>query len=333
MALHLRLDVLGGGLRWVLTDDGRGVSATRPRHENAGCERDEKENDDRHVRGAEAAHVLPGLSTGKHNTVDAETRSPSRVLPLERSRATIEFAAGPAGPRADADGLADRFSQTFGPENPVRVFIVALLAGYALLVTAMVFLGLVMIHVLLPLGGLGEADEDFSRWLADNRSPTQEDLSWVGSTLAGGHVIPAVIGVCLVTFLLMRRWLLAAFILFVVAVESATYRVTSLIVERERPDVARLESLPVDASYPSGHTAASIALYGGLLLLLASRIDNAVVRVVAAASLGLAIPLFVGWSRMYRGMHHFSDVVAGVLHRDRRARVLVFAARARARCG
>ena len=227
----------------------------------------------------------------------------------------------------DAKGLADRFSRTFGPENPVRVFVVALLAGYALLVTAMVFLGLVLIHVLLPIGGLGEADEEFSQWLADNRSPAQEDFSWIGSTLSGGHVIPAVIGICLVVFLIMRRWLLAAFVLFVVAVESGTYRATSLIVERERPEVERLESLPVDASYPSGHTAAAVALYGGLLLLLASRFDSAVIR-VGAVVLGVAIPLFVAWARMYRGMHHFSDVVAGLLMGLGALVILVFAARA-----
>ena len=225
------------------------------------------------------------------------------------------------------NGLADRFSQRFGPTNPVRVFIVALLAGWALLVAAMVFLGLVLIHVLLPLGGLGEADEEFSQWLADNRTPTQEDISWVGSTLSGGHVIPAVIGIGLVTFLIMRRWILAAFVLFVVAFESATYRATSLIVERQRPDVERLESLPVDASYPSGHTAAAVAMYGGLLLLLASRFDNAVVRVIAIV-LGVAIPLFVGWSRAYRGMHHFSDVVAGLLMGLAALVIVVFAARA-----
>ena len=33
---------------------------------------------------------------------------------------------------------------------------------------------------------------------------------------------PAVIGIGLVTFLIMRRWILAAFVVFVVAVESAT---------------------------------------------------------------------------------------------------------------
>jgi membrane-associated phospholipid phosphatase len=225
------------------------------------------------------------------------------------------------------NGPADRFSKTFGPENPVRVFIAALLAGYALLVTAMVFLGLVLIHVLLPIGGLGEADADFSRWLEDNRSAAQEDASWIGSTLSGGHVIPAVIGVSLLILLVMRRWLLAAFVLFVVAFESATYRATSLIVERERPDVERLESLPVDASYPSGHTAASIALYGGILLLLASRIQSTAFRIVALL-VGIAIPLFVSWSRMYRGMHHVSDVLAGVLMGLAALAILVFAARA-----
>ena len=225
------------------------------------------------------------------------------------------------------NGLADRFSRRFGPENPVRVFVVALLAGYALLVTAMVFLGLFLIHVLLPIGGLQEADENLSQWLADNRSPTQEDISWVGSTLSGGHVIPAVLGIGLVTFLLMRRWLLAAFVVLVVGVESATYRITSLIVERERPDVERLEGLPVEASYPSGHTAAAVAMYGGLLLLLASRFDNAAVRVLAFG-LGVAIPLFVAWSRMYRGMHHLSDVSAGLLMGLGAIVILVFAARA-----
>jgi len=260
--------------------------------------------------------------------VDAETQAVTAPRPHLEARGD-DPAPRPVPPvlEPDAKGLADRFSRTFGPENPVRVFVVALLAGYALLVTAMVFLGLVLIHVLLPIGGLGEADEEFSQWLADNRSPAQEDFSWIGSTLSGGHVIPAVIGICLVVFLIMRRWLLAAFVLFVVAVESGTYRATSLIVERERPEVERLESLPVDASYPSGHTAAAVALYGGLLLLLASRFDSAVIR-VGAVVLGVAIPLFVAWARMYRGMHHFSDVVAGLLMGLGALVILVFAARA-----
>lgn len=224
-------------------------------------------------------------------------------------------------------GPAEWFAARFGPENPVRVFLVALLTGYALLVTAMVFLGLTMIHLILPIGRLGESDEDLSEWLAGHRSSSQEHLSWIGSTLAGGLVIPVVIGLCLLVFLVTRHWLLAAFVLFAVVLESGSYRATSLIVERQRPDVQRLESLPVDASYPSGHTAAAVAMYGGILLLVASRFRTTAVRVLTVV-LGVGIPLFLGWARMYRGMHHPSDVVAGLLTGLGAVTILVFAARA-----
>lgn len=272
----------------------------------------------------------PGAHGVNSTLMEADAHAAPAAPPLtgkvERSGKHTPH-SGPPVLEPRPGGPAERFSTWVGPENPVRVFVVGLLAGYALLVTAMVFLGLVLIHLVLPLGGLAEADEDVSEWLADNRSPDQEHLSWIGSTLAGGLVIPLVIGLCLVAFLIMRRWLLAAFVLFVVALESGSYRATSLIVPRDRPDVDRLESLPADASYPSGHTAASIALYGGLLLLLASRIDNLALR-IAALLVGVAIPLFVGWARMYRGMHHLTDVGAGVLMGLAAVAILVFVARA-----
>jgi membrane-associated phospholipid phosphatase len=224
-------------------------------------------------------------------------------------------------------GIAERFANLVGPENPVRVFVVALLTSYAMLVTAMVFLGLTLIYVVLPTANLDDDDERVSRWLADHRTSDQEHLSWIGSTFAGGLVIPVVIGLCLLVFAIKRRWLLAAFVLFAVALESGTYRATSLIVERNRPDVQRLEGLPVDASYPSGHTAASIALYGGLLLLLCSRVRNRALW-IAALLVGIAIPLFVGWARAYRGMHHVTDVGAGMLMGIGALVLIVFVARA-----
>ena len=191
--------------------------------------------------------------------MDIETQAVGPAVhtrPRDLDPVVEEPQSGPPVLEPEPNGLAERFANRVGPTNPVRVFVVALLVGYALLVTAMVFLGLTLIHVILPIGGLAEADADFSQWLEDNRSPGQEDASWVGSTLSGGHVIPAVIGACLAFFLITKRWLLAAFVLFAIALESGTYRATSLIVERDRPDVERLEGLPVDASYPSGHTAA-----------------------------------------------------------------------------
>jgi membrane-associated phospholipid phosphatase len=224
-------------------------------------------------------------------------------------------------------GMAERFSQRLETERPVLVFLAALLLGYAALVGVMVAMGFLLTKVLLPIGGFAAWDEGINDWLAEHRNPTLEHLSWIGSTLAGGLVIPVVVGALLVVFLARHNWRLAAFTLFVISVESGAYRVTTLFVHRDRPTVHRLESLPVDASFPSGHTAASLALYGGLLLLLMTRVRRLSVTVVATVLI-VAIPLFVAWARMYRGMHHFTDSVAGVLLGLGALSVAVFAARA-----
>jgi membrane-associated phospholipid phosphatase len=84
------------------------------------------------------------------------------------------------------------------------------------------------------------------------------------------------------------------------------------VIHRHRPEVPRLEKLPVDASYPSGHTAASIAVYCGLALLVTSRITHRGAR-VAIWIVAVSIPVFVALSRMYRGMHHPTDVAGGVI--------------------
>ena len=212
-------------------------------------------------------------------------------------------------------GVAARVAHRLGAGHPVRAFLLTVLAGYALIVGATVAAGFVL-----------KWDNDVNRWLAERRDSTLTDLSWIGSTLAGGLVIPVVVGILVVAFLLRRKWLLATFTLFVIAVESGSYRATTLIVERDRPPVHRLEGLDPTASFPSGHIAATVALYGGLLLVLSSRIGR---RWFSALALivTLALVLFVGWARMYRGMHHLTDIAAGVLVGVLALAITLFAAR------
>lgn len=272
--------------------------------------------------GMATVERLAGVGT--LDTVPVDASSSGLTADRERSRPTA-----PDVPLLEPrrESWAESFSRRIAKERPVAVFLAAVALGYAALLAAVVGVGLVLTRVVLPIGGLAARDESVNRWLADHRDPTLEHLSWLGSTLAGGVVIPVVVGVCLVAFLAFRRWRLAAFVLFVICIESGAYRATTLIVHRDRPDVDRLESLPVDASYPSGHTAAALALYGGLLLVLASWARRTTVTVAACALL-VAIPLFVAWARMYRGMHHLTDSVAGLLLGAGALVVTVFAARA-----
>jgi undecaprenyl-diphosphatase len=65
-------------------------------------------------------------------------------------------------------------------------------------------------------------------------------------------------------------------------------------------------------SFPSGHVAASIAVYGSLALLLTAHVRATWARVVIWTVAGV-IPMVVAWSRMYRGQHHPIDVLGGAL--------------------
>jgi membrane-associated phospholipid phosphatase len=208
-------------------------------------------------------------------------------------------------------GAAERYAEALGDRHPVVAFFAALVPAYLLLAIASIVAGFLVTDVLLAADGIQSLDERFPRWLAGERTEGLTDASWVGSELSGGYVIPAVIGLVGLVMVVQRKWRIAAFVLFAVAVESGTYRATTLFVERRRPEVERLESLPVDASYPSGHTAASIALYSGIALLLTSRLAQGPWRVLVWV-VALAIPPIVALSRIYRGMHHPVDVLAGV---------------------
>ena len=214
-----------------------------------------------------------------------------------------------------------------------------MLVGLAATAALSIALGLLVTRVLEPAWGIGSADERVNVWLAAHRTPSRTHESLLGSIIAGGVVLPIVVGSIALACALLRKWRIAAFVVFALAVESASYRSTTLVIHSHRPRVVRLESLPVNAAYPSGHTAAALAVYGGLALLITSRLTNGAVRAIAW-TLVLATVTFVAVARMYRGMHHPLDVGGGVVVGIVAIIVVVFACRvagatadARARVG
>jgi undecaprenyl-diphosphatase len=249
-------------------------------------------------------------------------------------------ASAPAGERTDArrsvpifkarpGSLPDRFAARLDSRHPALVFFLAMLAGFLLLAAASILLALFVVHVLVSNGGLGleGTDESFNDTLAQHRTGTLTTIAEVGSQVGGAPVLPILVGIVALVCAYFRRWLIAAFAVFVLAIESATYRVTSIAVPRERPSVHRLEHLEVDASYPSGHTAASVAVYAGLVLLLTTRFTSSLKKALAWTA-AILVVTFVALSRMYEGMHHPLDVAGGVLIGIGAILVLLFACRA-----
>lgn len=65
-------------------------------------------------------------------------------------------------------------------------------------------------------------------------------------------------------------------------------------------------------SFPSGHTAAAVALYGGIAVILAMHVQTRMQK-VAWWTVLLIVPVAVAVSRVYRGMHYPSDVLASFI--------------------
>ncbi len=252
-------------------------------------------------------------------------KAPSRSTSNGRARQEDRWAV----PVLDArpGGPAERFAGRLRGRHPAAVFFAALLAGFVVLGLISIALGLLVTDVLLDSGGLARTDESVVTSLVAERTPFLTDASEVGSTVGGAPLLPILVAAIALVCAFLRKWLIAAFAVFALVVESATYRVTSLAVPRERPDVKRLEDLPVDASFPSGHTAAAIAVYAGLVLLLTSRFPTRGLRIFAWA-VAILIPCFVAMARMYRGMHHPLDVAGGLVVGIGALLVLLFACRA-----
>jgi membrane-associated phospholipid phosphatase len=213
---------------------------------------------------------------------------------------------------APSGGIAERIATALPPWHPLAVFFAGLVLCWATLALVTTLVGVAFTSWVVPLDGVESADESPVTWLAQHRDSFFDAASFLGSELSGGYLIPALVGAVVIISAFQKRWLLAGFVLSSIVIESGTYRTAVFFVDRNRPDVKRLEDLPVDASFPSGHVAASIAVYSGFALLLTSRMTSTQNKALVWAC-ALAIPPIVAASRMYRGMHHPLDTLAGLL--------------------
>ena len=187
------------------------------------------------------------------------------------------------------------------------------LLGWALvLLVALVALGWLLSKVVHD-DGIGRADSGLSRWLAGERTADLNTLTrwttWLSETIT--VTVLAVVTVA-ITAWVWRRWREPMLVAVAVAGEVAIFLATTLLVDRRRPPVSHLDQAPPTSSFPSGHTAAAICLYGALAVLASERARSAQVRGLTL-TLAVLIPLAVAVARVYRGMHYLTDVVGGLL--------------------
>jgi membrane-associated phospholipid phosphatase len=164
-----------------------------------------------------------------------------------------------------------------------------------------------------PLRGWDRSESALNRSLQSARDRTLDSVTALWSHLGNTEII---IGVCAVAVAVVwwrtRRWWFALIPALAISLQSAIFVAASSVIGRARPDVPHLDPAPPTSSYPSGHVGASVALYGSFAIM-ATTIQRAWLRrtVIGVCSV---IPVLVAYARLYRGMHHLSDVVVGAVN-------------------
>jgi membrane-associated phospholipid phosphatase len=181
-------------------------------------------------------------------------------------------------------------------------------------------------RILLPLAvlqlvmiGVGQlinkvtVEDAVNRYFANHRTETGNTVtafwSFVGST-------PAIIVVTAIAAIVLRltlhRWRESVFLCAAVAAQAVIFFFTTLAIDRHRPAVRHLDESPPTSSFPSGHTSAAATLYCGLAVVLSMLLRRTWAKWLVW--LLVLVPLAVATSRLYRGMHHPTDVTASLVN-------------------
>ena len=184
-----------------------------------------------------------------------------------------------------------------------------LLGAAALILAVMLGLGWLVTHV-EPSAG---PDLAIAVWFAQHRTPTLDVASTVATDVCSTTSV-FVLGFLAAagSAALLRRWWPAVLLAIALVGELLLFLATAMIVKRPRPPVAHVDAaLPPTSSFPSGHTGAAIALFGGIAAIVLCTVRawwRWLVLAVAAV-----VVVAVAAARMYRGAHYLTDALGAVV--------------------
>ena len=126
-------------------------------------------------------------------------------------------------------------------------------------------------------------------------------------TELGGVVFTIIAGVLIFIFCKKIKW----FVTFDLVGVTLINQLLKHIIRRPRPNILRLVE-ESGYSFPSGHSMVSMAFYGIIIYLVYKNVSNKYLKWLLISLLSLLI-LSIGFSRIYVGVHYFTDVAGGFL--------------------
>ena len=192
--------------------------------------------------------------------------------------------------------------------HPFRAAGLVGVAGYVGLTLLLLAFGLLVINS----PAIERWDDAVMTRIAAGSTSSIDAMAQWGSYLGETLVVIAIATVAVAVMASRRIWDGVGLLVVGLLVEVTVFLTVSMTIARPRPDVDHLDAAPPTGSYPSGHTAAAVVLYGTLALIVATRTNSRAVKVLCWI-LAIALPSTVGISRLVLGMHHPTDLVGSLV--------------------
>ena len=170
--------------------------------------------------------------------------------------------------------------------------------------------GFAVVSIAVSAGWTAPLDQAVVMSVADHRTDLLNTLA-VNLTALGSAPVVTLIAVCvtLYAFAAGRQRIVLA--LLWTPLSFLLDDVLKLLFQHPRPTQAII-AIPDSYSFPSGHAVAASALYITLALIAAQSERRERPRRIVVGT-GVSIAVLVAWSRVYLGVHYFSDVIGGLL--------------------
>ncbi|ANK59270.1 phosphatase PAP2 family protein [Loigolactobacillus backii] len=170
---------------------------------------------------------------------------------------------------------------------------------------------LILLSLEINANWLQQFDQTTNAFITQFRQPSLNHLVII-ITEFGNPASTTLIALILILLLAATQQNKLAFLVFINVgfIAGLINHIIKELVQRPRPTAVSHLVNAGGFSFPSGHATTSVLLYGTFFILSYCLIKNATQR-RHLTYLWVALPLLIGLSRIYVGVHNTSDVIAG----------------------